>query len=40
MYPVLIRVPDESTDAHFIDREENWDGPVISSLPEVINLLG
>jgi putative hydrolase of the HAD superfamily len=40
MHPVLIRVPDESADAHFIDREENWEGPVISSLQEVINLLG
>ncbi len=39
MHPVLIRVPDESTNAHFIDREKNWDGPVISSLQEVLNLL-
>lgn len=39
MHPVLIRVPDESVDAHFIDREENWDGPVISSLQEILSLL-
>ncbi len=39
MHPVLIRLPDESTDAHFIDREENWEGAVISSLQEVLNLL-
>lgn len=38
MNPVLIRVPDESVDAHFIDREE-WDGPVISSLAEILTLL-
>ncbi len=38
MHPVLIRVPDESVDAHFIDRED-WDSPVISSLKEVLTLL-
>jgi len=38
MHPVLIRVPDESVDAHFIDREE-WDGTVISSLQEILTLL-
>jgi len=39
MHPVLIRVPDESVDMHFIDREENWNGPEISSLQEVLTLL-
>ena len=39
MTPVLIRVPDESADTHFIDREENWEGQVISSLEEVVGLL-
>lgn len=39
MYPVLIRAPDESDDTHFIDREEEWRGPIISSLREVLNLL-
>ena len=40
MHPVLIRVPDEDiTDAHQIDREE-WDGPVVSSLREVLTLVG
>jgi putative hydrolase of the HAD superfamily len=39
MHPVLIRVPDESVDDHFVDREENWNGPTISSLQEVLNLL-
>jgi putative hydrolase of the HAD superfamily len=38
MYPVLIRVPDEPADAHFIDRQD-WDGTVISSLPEALGLL-
>ncbi len=38
MYPVLIRVPDESIDTYHIDRED-WNGPVISSLQEVLNLL-
>lgn len=39
MHPVLIRVPDESVDMHFIDREENWEGPEITSLQEVLGLL-
>jgi putative hydrolase of the HAD superfamily len=38
LYPVLIRHPDESIDAHYIDREE-WNGTVISSLWEVLNLI-
>jgi putative hydrolase of the HAD superfamily len=38
MHPVLIRDPDESVDAHFIDRED-WDGTIISSLKEVLNLV-
>lgn len=39
MHPVLLRIPDkESTDAHQIDREE-WNSPVISSLPEILTLL-
>jgi putative hydrolase of the HAD superfamily len=40
MHPVLIRVPDESADAHFIDREKAWDGPEISSLLEVLDMVG
>ena len=39
MYPVLIRDPAESDDTHFIYREEAWDGPVITSLREIIGLL-
>ena len=38
MHAVLIRDPDESIDAHFVDREE-WNGTVISSLWEVLNLI-
>ncbi len=39
MHPVLIRDPDESVDAHYIEREENWQGPVINKLKEVLNLV-
>ena len=39
MHPVLIRDPGESDDTHFIDRETDWQGPVISSLREVLTLL-
>lgn len=39
MYPVLIRVSDkERSDAYQIDRED-WSGPAISSIEEVLNLL-
>jgi putative hydrolase of the HAD superfamily len=39
MHPVLIRVPDESEDSHFIDREKGWDGDEIASLSKVLDLL-
>ena len=39
MYAVLLRDPAEPADAHFIDREEEWDGPVVSSVQEILNLL-
>ena len=39
MSPVLIRVPDETVDSHFVDREEGWSGPVIESLEEIPDLL-
>jgi putative hydrolase of the HAD superfamily len=39
MHPVLIRHPNDSVDTHFIDREDDWPGPVISSLKEVLNLV-
>ena len=41
MHPVLIRAPDEdSTKIHRIDAEgEKWNGPVISSLKEVMALV-
>ena len=39
MRPVLLRLPDEdSTDAHWIDRED-WDGPTISLLSKVLDLV-
>jgi putative hydrolase of the HAD superfamily len=39
MHPVLIRDPDESPDAHYIDREDDWPGTRISSLSEVLSLV-
>ena len=42
MHPVLLRVPDEdSSDAQWEDSSdrEQWDGPVISSLTEVLALV-
>jgi putative hydrolase of the HAD superfamily len=39
MTPVLLRIPDEPADVHFIDREENWEGQVIVSLGEVLELV-
>jgi len=41
MHPVLIRDPDEDrTDVHRVDWEaEDWHGPVITSLKDVLNLV-
>ena len=39
MHPVLIIDPDETVDTHYVQREENWDGPRISYLREVLDLL-
>jgi len=38
MSPVLIRDPDEG-DTHFMEREDDWDGPRIAYLREVLNLV-
>jgi putative hydrolase of the HAD superfamily len=38
MTPVLIRALDEPNDAHQIEAE-NWDGPTISSLQDVLTLI-
>lgn len=38
MHPVLIRLDAESTEPHLINREY-WDGPVISSLREVLTVV-
>lgn len=39
MHAILLRLPDEDgTDAHRIDREE-WHGPTISSLKDVLKLV-
>jgi putative hydrolase of the HAD superfamily len=40
MHPVLIRDANDAADAHYIDREYDWRGPIITSLKEVLNLLG
>jgi putative hydrolase of the HAD superfamily len=40
MHPVLIRVPYEDTPDALRINEEEWDGPRISSLTEVLTLLG
>lgn len=41
MQPVLLRLPSEDdTDVHRVDTERDvWDGPVISSLTEVLTLI-
>jgi putative hydrolase of the HAD superfamily len=39
MNPVLLRVPGETVDSHFVDREKGWSGPVIESLEEIPDLL-
>ena len=39
MYPVMIRDPGETADTHYIEREDDWDGPCISFLREVLDLL-
>lgn len=40
MHPVLIRVPYEDTPDALRINEEEWDGPRISSLTEVLDLVG
>jgi putative hydrolase of the HAD superfamily len=39
MHPILIRDPGETVDTHFVDREEDWQGTLITSLKEVLNLV-
>ena len=38
MHPVLIRLDADSTEPHLINREQ-WDGRIISSLKEVLNVV-
>ena len=38
MHPVLIRLDTDSTDAHLVNREQ-WDGPSVSSLRDVLMLV-
>jgi putative hydrolase of the HAD superfamily len=39
MHPVQILDPGENADTHYVDRETGWEGPKISYLNEVLNLL-
>lgn len=39
MHPVLLNLPENNPDAHQIDKED-WNGPAISSLSEVLMLVG
>ena len=39
MHPVLIRPDADSSEPHLINRE-GWDGPVVSSLRDVLTLAG
>jgi putative hydrolase of the HAD superfamily len=39
MHPAMICDPNESADAHYVDREPDWRGPKISSLKEVMDLV-
>ena len=39
MHPVQIIDPGETIDTHYVDREENWTGPRISSLKEVLKFV-
>ena len=39
MHPVLIRVPYETSEDSYRIDEEDWDGRVISSLKDVMDLL-
>jgi putative hydrolase of the HAD superfamily len=39
MHPTLLNLPENNPDAHQIDKED-WNGPAISSLREVLDLVG
>jgi putative hydrolase of the HAD superfamily len=39
MHPVQIIDPRENADTHFVEREENWTGPRIAYLKEVLDLV-
>jgi hypothetical protein len=38
MHPVIIRLDADSTEMHLIDREQ-WDGPTIHSLRELLTMV-
>jgi putative hydrolase of the HAD superfamily len=39
MHPICIRDPNDEDEEHFLVREDDWDGPRISSLTEVLELV-
>ena len=39
MYPVMIQDPGEDEDTHVVDKEKSWNGPVISTLNEILRIL-
>jgi putative hydrolase of the HAD superfamily len=39
MHPVQIQDPGETADTHFVDKEQDWTGPVITSLSEVLDIV-
>jgi len=39
LHPILICDPGDTADTHFVDKEQNWTGPVISSLNEVLDIV-
>jgi putative hydrolase of the HAD superfamily len=39
MFPVLLRDPEEQYDLASLEREDDWEGPRIAYLREVLNLV-
>ncbi len=39
MHPVQIIDPKENVDTHYVDREENWKGPQIAYIGEVLDIV-
>ncbi|MHB8104868.1 MAG: HAD family hydrolase [Dehalococcoidales bacterium] len=39
MHPVILLNPEEHEDTHAMDRQDDWQGPAIKSLTEILDLL-